>query len=435
MEALVKCIYCNTTENLTVSDIIPFALTGAKLKKRFVCKKHNSHTNNEFEKECIKGWDFFRNQLGFRTRDGELIKYRGNIVIDDIVINNVELSSKKHFYTNQILSTTSNGHRVILGNSNLIKERLKVEPQEIDNNTISMEYKFSLNELIVSPRMRRTIAKIAYEWHCYKNDINEYQKQYDAIVTYILHGHEQEDAVECVVDAHAFTVADQLCEFGTNSIYEYIDHQGSCYVIFNFWNVVIYKVRISQNNTPVNKKENLIEMERYNADGTKDSIAFGVYSLNGGLDVISEPVEDAMNRLHDVYLKNLEAISTHTVLTVFTLKQMLDDLMKDIEGLENEKLTIADFLEYEEWKRIILIQVVLIFSESGKYDYNQSFNSNLQQILGIEEFFKINKDEVNDYTKKIVSLFENGFLVQKLRNGLDYFEQCYLYEMDRINNC
>lgn len=175
-------------------------------------------------------------------------------------------------------------------------------------------------------------------------------------------------------------------------------------------------------------------MERYNADGTKDSIAFGVYSLNGGFDVISEPVEDAMNRLHDLYIKNLEAISTHTVLTVFTLKQMLDDLIKDIEELERGKRTIADFLEYEEWKRIILIQVVLIFSESGKYDYNQSFNLNLQQILGIEEFFKIDKDEMNDYTKKIVSLFEKGLLVQKLKKGLDYFNQCYLHEMDRINN-
>ena len=29
-----KCIYCNSTENLTVSDIITYALTGAKLKKK-----------------------------------------------------------------------------------------------------------------------------------------------------------------------------------------------------------------------------------------------------------------------------------------------------------------------------------------------------------------------------------------------------------------
>jgi len=434
MNIMEKCIYCNTADNLTVSDIIPFALTGAKLKKRFVCKTHNAHTNDEFEKDSIKEWDFFRNQLGFTTREGELIKYRGNIVVDDIVINNVDLSNKKHFYTNQIISITHNGHKVILGNSSLLRERLKVEPEEIDTNKISMQYKFSLNKLIISHKMKRTIAKIAYEWHCYKNDIKGYQNQFDSIVSYIIEGCEQKDIVECVVDAQAFTVANKLCEIGTNSFYEYIDKDGNCYVVFNFWNVIIYKVRISQGSNLVNDKENVIEMERYNSDGTKDSITFGVYSLNGGLDIISEPCEEALIRLYDLYIKKLEVLSTHTVLTIFTLKQMVDDLVKDIENLERGKLTIADVLEYEDSKRIILIQVMLMLNESEKYDYDQSFNSNLQEMLGTEEFFTVNKEQMNNYIKKIVSLYENGLLFQLLKKALESFHKYYQHEMERINN-
>ena len=47
----MKCIYCNNESDLTVSDIIPYALTGAKLKKRFVCKEHNGFTNDNYENQ------------------------------------------------------------------------------------------------------------------------------------------------------------------------------------------------------------------------------------------------------------------------------------------------------------------------------------------------------------------------------------------------
>ena len=50
----MKCIYCNNDSDLTVSDIIPYALTGAKLKKRFVCKEHNGFTNDNYEKQLMK---------------------------------------------------------------------------------------------------------------------------------------------------------------------------------------------------------------------------------------------------------------------------------------------------------------------------------------------------------------------------------------------
>lgn len=48
----MKCIYCNAETDLSVSDIIPAALTGAKLKKRFVCRTHNSFADLlDFEHE------------------------------------------------------------------------------------------------------------------------------------------------------------------------------------------------------------------------------------------------------------------------------------------------------------------------------------------------------------------------------------------------
>ena len=63
-------------------------------------------------RNCRPDNPVYANQLGFTTREGNPVKYKGNIVIDDIVIENVNLSDKKTFYTNQILSTTHNGHKV-----------------------------------------------------------------------------------------------------------------------------------------------------------------------------------------------------------------------------------------------------------------------------------------------------------------------------------
>ena len=59
----MKCIYCNSDQQLTVSDIITFAITGAKLTKSFVCKKHNAFTNDNYEKRFVEDLAFFRNHL------------------------------------------------------------------------------------------------------------------------------------------------------------------------------------------------------------------------------------------------------------------------------------------------------------------------------------------------------------------------------------
>lgn len=62
----MKCIYCNSEAELTSSDIITYAITGAKLTKSFVCKTHNAFTNDNYEKKFVADLDFFRNHLVLR---------------------------------------------------------------------------------------------------------------------------------------------------------------------------------------------------------------------------------------------------------------------------------------------------------------------------------------------------------------------------------
>ena len=78
-EYIMKCIYCNSEVELTSSDIITYAITGAKLTKSFVCKTHNAFTNDNYEKKYVADLDFFRNHLGLTTRDGKPIQYKADI--------------------------------------------------------------------------------------------------------------------------------------------------------------------------------------------------------------------------------------------------------------------------------------------------------------------------------------------------------------------
>lgn len=150
--------------------------------------------------------------------------------------------------------------------------------------------------------MKRTVAKIAYEWHCSKNNILGYDTKYDEIINYILHGKNMEgkSIVENVVDGNVYSIASKNSEYGTHSLYEYIDKYGVCYVIFNFWNIVIYKVKVADGFVPNIKRINNLEVFMYRLDGSKDK-----YNLQvcGEVNVLSELPEDAIIKLEDFTLK------------------------------------------------------------------------------------------------------------------------------------
>lgn len=66
------CIYCGTTEHLTDSDIIPDALTNAKIINPNVCKiAHNSRFSDEFESKVIQELAVITNLLDVKSSKGK----------------------------------------------------------------------------------------------------------------------------------------------------------------------------------------------------------------------------------------------------------------------------------------------------------------------------------------------------------------------------
>lgn len=427
------CIYCDS-DDLTMSDIIPYALTGAKLTKKFVCNKHNEHTNFEFEKDVIGNWDFFRNQLGLTTRDGKTVKFKANILIDDIEISNATLSDKKFFFSNnlQLLTAEYNGKKIKIGNIEKLKQIKGSNPFPLDMENVSIKYNFSLSELFASEKMKRTVAKISYEWHCLINNITNFEPCYEKIVSYIIDGQNDsdEEIVLGVIDNYAFIVANQLCELGTNSLYEYIDVDGYCYVIFNFWNVAIYKTRLFDTKSPNLSNSQLIHMYLYNLDGTKNEKYFGIM---GPSSIMAESFENAIFGLQKLYLNNLKSLISIKVLSLFKVRQMFDVLSTDLELFENGRIDISSLLDYEEAERIFTIQLALKFAESFSiYDEKIGFNDNLMKILHCQEFLQVNEEEKIENSRKIIELDKQKQLTKLLKEGIAFFNKIYEIEKQKL---
>lgn len=428
-----KCVYCNS-EDLSLSDIIPYALTGAKIAKKIVCKKHNKYTNEKFESIAIERFDCFRNELGFKTRDGNPISYYGNIVIDNMIINHVKLFDRKSFYSKQIFDTIHNGSKFKVGNIDKLKLNPSANPTPLNMKDVIMQYDFSLRDLFISQEMKRTVAKISYEWHCYNNKICGYEERYSKIVEYITNDVQKvdDDIVENVIDAYAYFVANKLCEFGTNSIYEYTDNIGCCYVIFNFWNVIIYKVKIFSDGIPNISNNRNIELSRYNLDNTKDKINFGVMSDN--YNVLSENPEDALKRLYNLYINNLTALTTNIVLTIYTARKMVNDMIKDLSLFKNGEIDIANFINFEEPRRIFIIKLILQFSEEeSNYNFGENFNKNILKIFNSDEFLRINQDDRIQIIKNIIEMDDKDILIGILEKGISVFDKIYENEITNLN--
>lgn len=59
-----KCIYCENTKDLSESDIIPDALTNARILNKNVCRiEHNNKFSDMFESKVTESIAFITNEL------------------------------------------------------------------------------------------------------------------------------------------------------------------------------------------------------------------------------------------------------------------------------------------------------------------------------------------------------------------------------------
>lgn len=435
---MIKCIYCNSETELTSSDILTYAITGAKLTKSFVCKTHNALTNDKYEKKFVSDLDFFRNCLGLTTRDGKPIQYKADISVDGTKMHNVKLSNKESLYAPKgvIAGIDDNGNQIIMAPMDKIKKIGKGKESTVDISNIIVHKTIEADSFIGYYAVH-SVAKMAYEWYCYINDIEEYKKENAEIVEYIL-GNIDGDFVDIIVDGNYYAAMDKLSEIGTNSFFQYDDINGYRYVVFDLWKTISYRVKIckSPNRSCRDTQALVFKLYLYHIDGSKTQTAFGAFSLDNNKKPefsIIKP-ENVTVYIWQVFTKRIEKIMTTMILSIHVLKKEVDRLSLKLNKYDAGKIDLAQLLGFEENNVITTIEIISqLYFNKDKYDVTKSFNENLATILDLDSdtITKTQEDKII-FLKSLVAMDKENELSKYIWNGIWAFNEMYENEKNII---
>lgn len=431
---MCKCVYCNS-EDLSVSDIISYALTGAKLTKKFVCHEHNKFTNDNFEKAAISNLDFFRNALGLSERKGDNIKYKANLTIDGITIPNIAVSGRSSIYEDKkrLFPVEHNGKRVLIGNVEKLKQKKDVSENNIeilDMKDVVVSITFSIESLFASEEMLRTIAKIAYEWYCYSNEINCFiSETYQDIVDCILMKLPVTEFVEIVVDGNLDYALKDTIYLGSHGLFEYTDIDGYKYVIYNFWGIIYYRIRICKETKPNDNLYNCYNLFLYGIDGEKWKTVFGTCGVSH---FISMPAQQAIKQFNKVYSSKLEQLVKTTVLSLAKTKELVDDLEDAINVYKQPPHDFARLVDYENDQRIMTIRILLFLLEhESEYAFRKGFNENMKALYKIDDTLTVDVRENKEFLKGLLELHKTEKLLNLIQSGIAFFDKLYTIEKNK----
>lgn len=414
---------------MTVSDIIPAALTGAKLTRRFVCNTHNKFTNDNYERDMIKQLAAYRNFIGLAERDGDPVRYYADLNIGDRTFKRVRITDNASVVSgDRIFRDTDSSGKTILagGRDNLLKINGATENnvETIDAKDFSIVIRVDLRELFISSQVLHAIAKVCYEWHCYINDIDGFiEEKYRDIVSYILSPEDEETPVELVVDAFTWELSDRVSRTGTNMLFEYNDYDGYTYVVFSLWNTILYKVKICESDTRNEKETNFINTYLFHVDGTQESAMFEIL---GKAHVISESPEEGLSRLCLEIRDRLNKVGQRD-LSVDYINKHLDTIIKMLPRYKNGRLSIAQLLDFEHKDRVIPIYIIeKLFNEKDKYQETQSFTEIMVSILNCGETYGVTEEKLKEILLRYSEMDKDGTFVVMLESAIEYFKNRFI---------
>lgn len=421
----MKCIYCNNESDLSVSDIIPAALTGAKLRKRFVCRYHNGFINDYYERKMISKLDFYRNLIGLTERDGDPVRFKARVEVDGYVVEEKTISDIASILDpkNPFRTEDESGHTVIIGETEQllrIKGATKERIQPIDMGKVEVSRVDDLRELLISKEVLHAIAKIGYEWHCNRHGIESYdQGKYKDIVEYILTQESESPLVELVISQFAYVLLDSHARTGSNMAFEYDDEDGFTYVIFSLFGVLMYKVRICCHGKAVLSTTNKNFADFYHVDGSIEGVEFVTMGLNTitseeptvGLSRLCMDIKQRFSKLGErdlsrAYIKN----------NIEKIKQLLPDYKKG-------KLTLTQLLDFESQDRVIPVYIIeWLYTHRSEYDANDTFRNNMFRIFQTNDRHVFTKEMKTEVIDRYMDLDQKNQFAEMLDEAIAFFE-------------
>lgn len=256
-----KCIYCGKDNDLSESDIIPDALTNARILNRNVCRvEHNNKFSDMFESKVIDALSFITNELDIKSSKGK------NYALYEAVINiggtdyNLKLHGDNEIFNGRILKSADNTQMISSYNKAIKIAKDESRVKLLDVNTIEIKKKVRINnEIFFDSSMYRMLSKIAFEWYCVKNNISGYYSEFSNIVEFITTGNGT-NPVSIIQEEELYKIVDHLGNLGSHILVAFEKENGEIDVIISLFGLLIYRIIVTKNK-PKNCVNNFLYTE------------------------------------------------------------------------------------------------------------------------------------------------------------------------------
>lgn len=248
----MECIYCGTSEDLSESDIIPDALTNARIINRNVCRvAHNNRFSDLFESKVISDLSFITNELDIKSSKGKkYASYAATIKIDGTEYE-TSLQNDKSIFDGRVLKSKDKKH--FMSSMETITKIAKDENlvQQIDVNQIEVEKSVRINtEIFFDESMFRMISKIAYEWYCAKNGVCGKHTEFDNIISYITNG-EGECLVSIIQEEELYKYLSMQANLGSHVLFAFETIENEISVVVSLFGIIMYKVIVAKSKPKI----------------------------------------------------------------------------------------------------------------------------------------------------------------------------------------
>ena len=241
-----RCIYCGTDADLSESDIIPDALTNARIMNKNVCRiAHNNQFSDMFESKVISALSFITNELDIKSsKSAGYPAYHTTVTIEG---NDYEakIRSDRDLLGNRVLTSSDKQYK--FGRYDKILRIAKGDGavQQVDINQIEIEKRVTIDaKIFFDDAMYRMIAKIAYEWYCAKNAVNGYHSEFKDIVSYITEG-QGTSPVSIIQNKEIYQTLSENLNLGSHALFAFETTSGEIDVIVSLFGVLLYRVVVA----------------------------------------------------------------------------------------------------------------------------------------------------------------------------------------------
>jgi len=306
------CIYCGVTEDLSKSDIIPDALTNAKMINPNVCRiKHNNDLSDMFEAEVIQKLALITNELDIKSSKGKnYASYESIITVGDTDYN-AKITSETELFGGKKKMRSVDGKYLLgpIDEIKKIKAANDTNVSEIDVNQMEIEKRVPLDlSVFFSMAMYRMVAKIGFEWYCAKNKVMSKIDDFTPIIDFITRSNGGK-VVSIVSNPEIYALFNNMVNYGSHALLSYVSKDNSVNVIINLFGIAIYNVRVC--DKPL--------------DGCKYNVLFQELTLDAKHICFSDT---DIENLKEHFINSFEPTNIGDGLTAMIPKDMTDKTLK-----------------------------------------------------------------------------------------------------------